>query len=255
MVRQGLVASIGETTLWRWLSEDAIRPWQYRSWIFPRDPHFAQKAGRILDLYQRVWKGQPLQANEYVICADEKTSIQARQRKYQTATPRPNSAMRVEAEYWRRGASIYLAAWDVHQAKLFGRCAAKMKIQVFDQLVEQVMSQPPYCTASRVFWILDNVSSHRGEACRQRLQSRWPKLEVVHTPVHASWLNQVEIYFSVVQRKVLTPNDFSSLAQLEDFLLRFQEHYQEVAKPFQWKFTRKDLSRLLAHLPQASRAA
>jgi hypothetical protein len=78
VISQGLVAEISGATLWRWLSSDALRPWKHRSWIFPRDPNFAGKAGPILDLYQRVWEGALLGADDYVICADEKTSIQGR---------------------------------------------------------------------------------------------------------------------------------------------------------------------------------
>ena len=159
--------------------------------------------------------------------------------------------MRVEHEYKRLGAWTYLAAWDVRRAKIYGRCMHKMGIAAFDALVEQVMSQEPYRSATRVFWIMDNCSSHRGERCAERLRKRWPAIIVVHTPFHASWLNQVEIYFSVVQRKVLTPNDFASLAALEARLLRFQEHYERVARPFEWKFTRTDLARLLSKLPAA----
>ena len=250
-VRRGLVASIGETTVWRWLSQDAIRPWCHRSWIFPRDPAFAQKAGRVLDLYAGTWEGAPLTSTDYVISTDEKTSIQARGRKHATLAPRPGRPMRVEHEYKRLGAWTYLAAWDVRRAKVYGRCVPKMGIAAFDALVEQVMSQEPYRSATRVFWIMDNCSSHRGERCAERLRKRWPAIIVVHTPLHASWLNQVEIYFSVVQRKVLTPNDFASLAALEDRLLRFQEHYERVARPFEWKFTRTDLARLLSKLPAA----
>ena len=109
-----------------------------------------------------------------------------------------------------------------------------------------------YRSARRVFWIMDNASSHRGEACRQRLLERWPTIIPVHTPVHASWLNQVEIYFSIVQRKVLTPNDLESRAQLEDRLMRFQNHYEAIAKPFDWRFTRRDLRELLVKLDQRS---
>lgn len=250
-VRRGLVASIGETTVWRWLSEDALRPWCHRSWIFPRDPAFAQKAGRVLDLYAGTWEGAPLLSTDYVISTDEKTSIQARGRKHATLAPRPGRPMRVEHEYKRLGAWTYLAAWDVRRAKVYGRCVPKMGIAAFDALVEQVMSQEPYRSATRVFWIMDNCSSHRGERCAERLRKRWPAIIVVHTPFHASWLNQVEIYFSVVQRKVLTPNDFASLAALEARLLRFQEHYERVARPFEWKFTRTDLARLLSKLPAA----
>ncbi|MBA3558708.1 MAG: transposase [Gemmatimonadaceae bacterium] len=110
------------------------------------------------------------------------------------------------------------------------------------------MSQEPYRSAPRVFWILDNGTSHRGQRCHDRLRARWPNIIVVHTPIHASWLNQIEIYFSVVQRKVLTPNDFQSLEEVEDRLLRFQDHYAQAARPFQWKFTRAGLRALLSKL-------
>jgi len=245
VLRRGLVATIGQTTLWRWLSEDAIRPWYHRSWIFPRDPRFGEKAGRVLDLYEGFWEGAPLTTSDYIISADEKTSIQARRRRHAPQPPAPQRTMRVESEYARQGALAYLAAWDVRRAKIFGRCERHTGIVAFDRLVHQVMSQEPYHSASRVFWVVDNGSSHRGARCMQRLQCRWPNLIVVHTPVHASWLNQVEIYFSVIQRKVLTPNDFSDLQELETRLLGFQGHYEQVARPFQWKFTRRDLERLL----------
>jgi transposase len=112
----------------------------------------------------------------------------------------------------------------------------------------EVMNQEPYQSAHRVFWIMDNCSAHRGQKAAQRIRSQWPNAILVHTPIHASWLNQIEIYFSIVQRKVLTPNDFLSLAQLEQRLLNFQKHYQQTASPFQWTFTRKDLNALLTKL-------
>ena len=249
--RCGLVATISHTTVWRWLHDDAIRPWQHRTWIFPRDPDFAAKAGRILDLYARRWEGRPLTAAEFVISADEKTSIQARLRKHPTLPPRPGQPARVEHEYARGGAWAYLAALDVHRAKLFGRCAPTTGIAPFDQLVAQVMTQPPYRDAHRVFWIIDNGSSHRGAPCVRRLQTAYPNLVPVHGPIHASWLNQIEIYFSIVQRKALTPNDFSSLAEVEDRLLGFQHYYESIATPFEWKFTRDDLAELLNKLDSA----
>jgi len=151
--------------------------------------------------------------------------------------------MLVEHEYERKGAWAYLAAWDVRRAKIFGRCELHSGIAPFERLVGQVMSQDPYSSAGRVFWIVDNGSSHRGEQAGERLSKQWPTIELVHLPIHASWLNQIEIYFSVVQRKVLTPNDFTSLGEAEERLLGFQERYQEVARPFEWKFTRADLIR------------
>jgi DDE superfamily endonuclease len=156
--------------------------------------------------------------------------------------------MRVEHEYFRTGALTYLAAWDVHRAKLFGRCEPKTTIAAVDRLVAQVMTTEPYRYARRVFWIGDNCSSHRGERAAARLRAQWPTLKLVHTPNHASWLNQVEIYFSVVQCNVVTPNDFASLRELEDRLLAFQARYEWRAKPFQWAFTRADLVALLAKL-------
>ncbi len=252
-VRQsGLVASISRTTVWRWLHEDAIRPWQHRCWVFPRDPHFAEKAGRILDLYERVWLGHPLKDGEFVLSADEKTSIQARRRRHRTLPPQPGVAMKVEHEYTRCGAWAYLAALDVHRAKLFGRCERKNGIAPFGRLVDQVMTQTPYKEARRVFWILDNGSAHRGARCIRRLQSKYPRIVPVHGPVHASWLNQIEIYFSIVQRKVLTPNDFLSLQALEERLLGFQQHYATIANPFKWKFTRHDLNKLMNKLKAAA---
>jgi hypothetical protein len=247
-IRGGIVASIGETTIWRWLSEDAIRPWRPRSWIFPRDPAFSEKAGRVLDLYEGFWQGVPLSPEDCVISTDEKTSIQARRRLHATRPPAAGVPMRVEHEYERRGAWAYLAAWEVRRARIFGRCERKTGIAPFKRLVSQVMAQEPYRSAPRVFWIMDNGSSHRGQRGVERLQSAWPNLIVVHTPVHASWLNQVEIYFSVIQRKVLTPNDFSSLTEVKERLLGFQAHYEQVAKPFQWKFTRRDLEKLMERL-------
>ena len=247
-VRRGIVASIGNTTLWRWLGEDAIRPWAHRCWIFPRDPAFAEKAGRVLDLYEGRWKGRRLTADDCILSTDEKTSIQARSPIHATLPAAADRPMRIEHEYKRLGAWAYMAAWDVRRARIHGRCERKTGIEPFARLVEQVMRQEPYRSAARVFWIMDNGSSHRGERCAARLVARWPSIIPVHTPVHASWLNQVEVYFSIIQRKVLTPCDFQSLDQLEDRLLRFQEHYEVAARPFQWKFTRRDLARLLSRI-------
>ena len=234
MLRRGLVAEISETTIWRWLSDDAIAPWRHRSWIFPRDPDFEAKAGRVLDLYAGRFEGRRLGRGEYVLSADEKTSIQARCRCHQTLPPAAGRAMRVEHEYDRGGALAYLAAWDVQRAKLFGRCEPTTGIVPFGRLVEQVMTAEPYRSARRVFWVVDNGSSHRGQASVERLEGAYPNLRLIHLPIHASWLNQIEIYFSIVQRKVLTPNDFADLDAVEARLLAFGERYQQLATPFEW---------------------
>ncbi|MDP9341089.1 MAG: IS630 family transposase [Actinomycetota bacterium] len=250
VIRRGLVATISDATIWRWLSEDALRPWAHRSWIFPRDPHFEHKASRVLDLYARRWEGKPLDGADFVISADEKTSIQARSRRHPTLLPASGRVMRVEHEYRRGGALQYLAAWDCHRAKVFGRCEERTGIEPFDRLVHQVMAQEPYRSARRVFWVVDNGSSHRGQAAVERLEGRYRKLCLVHLPKHSSWLNQVEIFFSIVQRKVLTPNDFTDLAEVEHRLLAFERRYEEAAKPFEWKFTRSDLARFMKRLAE-----
>ena len=247
-VEQGIVASISDTTIWRWLSADAIKPWQHRSWIFPRDPDFAAKAGRVLDLYHRRFDNTPLRPDEYVISTDEKTSIQARCRCHPTLPAGPGQPMRVEHEYRRRGALAYLAALDVHHARVLGRCEDTTGIVPFSRLVEQVMATEPYASARRVFFVADNGSSHRGQASIDRMAKAWPTATLVHLPIHASWLNQIEIYFSIIQRKVLAPNDFHDLDAVADRLLGFQDYWQTTGTPFDWKFTRTDLTSLLARI-------
>jgi len=110
------------------------------------------------------------------------------------------------------------------------------------------MQREPYRSAPRVFWIVDNGSSHRGRKAACELEARYPNLIVVHLPTHASWLNQVEIYFSIIQRKVLTPNDFADLAAVEHRLLAYEDLYNDTARPFAWRFTREDLARRLMQL-------
>jgi DDE superfamily endonuclease len=229
-----------------------------RSRIFPRDPDFAVKAGRVLDLYARVWNGKALGDGDYVISADEKTSIQARCRCHPTLPPAAVRAMRVEHEYDRGGALAYLVAWDVHHARIISRCEDTTGIAPFARLVDRVMAAEPYASARRVFWVVDNGSSHRGDTAVKRLRDAHPTARMVHLPVHASWLNQVEIYFSVIQRKVLTPNDFTDLGDVAARLADFEHRYEQTAKPFEWKFTRHDLGLLLKRLankPDLAKAA
>jgi transposase len=237
--------ALSRSSVWRVLINDALRPWRYRYWIFPRDPHFLERAGPVLDLYACQWQGRPLWADEYVLSADEKTSIQVRRRIQPTVPPGPHQTMRVEHEYERGGVVQYLAAWDVHRAVVFGRCEPKTGKAAFSRLVDDVMSQEPYRSARRVFWVVDNGSSHRGERAAAELRERHPRVAMVHTPVHASWLNQVEIYFSIIQRKVLTPNDCATLDELIERIVAFGKRYSALDKPFAWRFTRQDLQRRL----------
>ena len=139
--------------------------------------------------------------------------------------------MRISHDYHRGGALAYLAAYDVHRAKIYGRCEATTGIEPFTALVAQVMTQEPYASADRVFWVVDNGSSHRGQKAIDRLAEQFPNAVLVHTPVHASWLNQVEVYFSIIQRKALSPNDFTDLDVIEQRLTRFEVRYNTAAKP------------------------
>src|SRR6516165_8451575 len=200
-VCKGLGKPISRSTVWRILDTDAIKPWRYKYWIFPRDPHFAEKAGLLLDLYAGMWQGQPLGPHDHILSADEKTGIAP-----------------------------------------FGR------------LVKQVLAEEPYRSGERLFWIVDNGSSHRGTAARKRLRHLDSRIILVHTPVHASWLNQVEIYFSIIQRKVLTPNDFADLEAVRLRLALYEELSNHHPTPFQWKFDRTKLAALLAKIEARQKA-
>ena len=256
-VARGIVCSVSGTTVWRWLAADAIRPWAWRSWVFPRDPDFRAKAGRVLDLYERRWQGRRLHPGDYVISADEKTQLQALLRRHRLVAPAPGRPGLYEHEYRRGGTLSYLAAMDVHDPArgLFGRCEPKIGNDPFDRLVEQVMTSEPYASARRVFWVVDNGTSHRGQAAIDRLQGAWPRLVLVHLPRHASWLNQIEIYFSILARKALTPCHFADLDELAGRILGFQAEFQRSARPFDWTFTRRDLHALLERLDQRGRLA
>jgi hypothetical protein len=202
--------SISRSTVWRIRDPAAIQPWQYTYWIFPRDPQFAEKAAVVLDLYAGVWQGSALGDKDSILSADEKTRMQARIGCHPSLSPVPGRERRVEHAYARGGALQYLAAWDVQRGYGMGRCAPHTGIDPLGRLVPHVMKQEPYRAATRVFWVVDNGSSHRGKAAVRRLGKAYANAILVHTPVHASGLNQVEISCSMVQRKVLTPNDFAS---------------------------------------------
>jgi transposase len=248
-VTRGITNAVSGSTVRRWLDADAIKPWRHRSWIFPRDPDFAAKAERVLDLYNRVWEGRRLHPDEYVISADEKSQLQALHRRHPDLPPGPERTRRVEFEYTRGGTLAYLAALDVHHATVIGRCASTTVILPFSELVDQVMTQEPYASARRVFWVVDNGSSHAGQASTDRMREAWPAATLVHLPIHASWLNQIEIYFSIVQRKVIKPANFANLAALEQRLLGFEARYNAIASPFDWRYTKADLK---AHLERLS---
>ena len=239
---------ISRSPVWRILEGDAIQPWRYEHGIFPRDPRFAEQAGVILDLDAGLWQGLRLGPKDPLISAAEKTSLQARIRCHPSLAPAPRRPRRVEHEYGRGGALQDLAAWDVRRGSVLGRCEPKTGIVPFGRWVAQVRERAPYRSADRVFWVVDKGSSHRGVASAKRLAKAYGNLILVPTPVYASWLNQVEISFSLVQRKVLTPNDFASLEEVEQ-RLRFDETLTNgEPRPFPWKFDREKLAAFLERL-------
>jgi hypothetical protein len=166
--------------------------------------------------------------------------------------PEPGRPGLVESDYKRRGALQYLCVWDVRRGLPWGRCVPKTGIDPFMDLVDQVMSMEPYRSAPRVFWIVDNGSSHQGPPAAKRLRQRHPNAIMVHTPVHASWANQVEIYFSILQRKVLTPVVAADLTELAARILGFEADYRSVPRPFRWLFTRADFDRRIQELQLAA---
>jgi transposase len=256
VLASGITDEISASTIRRILADAVIRPWRYRSWIFPRDPCFAEKAAVVLDLFS----GRELEDDEYVISTDEKTSIQARCRCHPSLPPGRARMLRVEHEYKRKGALNYLAALDVHRGTLIGRGEPKTGIAPFERLVAGLMAVEPYASARMVYVVCDNGSSHRGQASIDRTSAKWPTVELVHVPVHASWLNQVEIVFSILQRKILSPNDSVDLDALTERIAAFEASFNERGEPFHWRFTRSDLELFLKKLeahedPPAERAA
>jgi transposase len=246
---RGLVSvAVSDSSVLRILAENPVKPWRYQSWITPRDPEFEAKARVILDLYQGFWQGEPLHPGDRVLSVDAKPSIQARGRVRPVVPAGPGRVMRVEHEYERGGALALLACYDVHEGTVSAATPKTTGIVPFMDLMGQVMEKPEYKNAPRVFVIVDNGSDHRGRAAAGRLRRAHPNAIMIHTPVHASWLNQVEIFFSVIQKKVVSPNNFPSLEKLSETLLAFIERYNRTAKPFNWKYTADDLRDLLRRI-------
>ena len=246
---------LSASSVLRILAEHPVKPWQYQSWIWPRDPDFEAKATVILDLYQGYYQGMRLQPGDRILSVDAKPSIQARGRRRPTVPAARGTPVRVEHEYVRHGALALLAALDVHTGKVFAATPPATGIAPFMDLIGQVMNRAEYKDAPRVFIIVDNGSDHRGQAAADRLRDAYPNAILVHTPVHASWLNQVEVVFSIIQKKVLTPGDFPGLGTLSYALLAFVNRYNRTARPFNWNFSADDLTALLRRISQREQAA
>jgi len=254
--------TLSYSTIWRRLHEDALRPWLFQQWLFPRDPRLLEKATPVLELYHGRWEGQPLGPRDVVLSADEMSGLQALSRIHPSlaleaaASPslperpgrRPDHRVRVEFEYERHGTVCYQAFLNVFTGKVYGEVQRQNGIETFERTLARCLAQPSCAAAERVFLIVDNGSSHHPSTSPARIRAQHPQVTVVHLPTHSSWLNQVELYFSILHRKALTPADFPSVTALEQRLYGFQYTYNQRAEPFRWQYTRTDLEAYIERL-------
>jgi hypothetical protein len=237
VVRHGIVRHISCATIQRWLQADRIKPWRYHSWQRPTDPRFLERAIPILTLYERA---QALARNGHLlVCADEKTSIQARQACGRTTPARPGRPLHLPDRYERRGAVQLFGGLLVHTGETLARCFERKRFVEFQSFLRMLFGSV-WCRRIRgLHLILDNGSTH----APKRLPAWIGTLDLpfpVHLhwlPVNASWLDQIEIVFSELQRKALTPNDFESTAHVRQRILAFFAERNRRARPIQWTYT------------------
>jgi hypothetical protein len=235
LAARGLARPMPASSVLRIHAEHPVKPWQHQSWTCPRDPGFEARATVILDLYQGCCQGEPPGPGDPILPFGAKPQINARSRLHPTLPAAPGNPPATEHEYKRKGSLALLAGLDVHTGQVSASTPVTTGIRPFMDLAGQVMARPEYSNAPRVFVIVDNGSGHRGQAAITPLAQAHPNAIMIHTPLHASWLNQIEIFFSVIQKKLATPNDFDSLEQLSATLLGSADRYNHTARPFTWK--------------------
>jgi transposase len=242
LVTVGVVMAIATSTIWTWLRAERIKPWLYHAWQHVRDPRFLELAKPVLRLYELA-RGL-YRRGVWVVCADEKTSIQARDGIDDPAPVTPEQPQHVAARYIRRGALQLFAGLSVADGQVFGCCRERKCLVDFQAFILDVLVPEAKRRGVRVLClILDNGSTHAPKRlenwlAEQRVVQAWPfEVQVFWLPKYASWLDQVEIWFSVLQRKVLTPNHFESVTQLKQVLLEFIQHYNGTARPIRWTYT------------------
>jgi transposase len=246
LVTLQVVTSISVRTVQRWLDALHLKPWRFRSWLTPKDlAHFLPRACPVLDLYERVRRGT-LKPGEVVFSIDEKTSIQARQRAVRKP-PRPGRVMQVEHSYLRRGAVHLIAALHVASGLLWGGVYEHKRFVEFSDFLTDLLRQAIAAGARRIHLILDNGSTHRPKYLATWLMENFPKdtygveFDVHWLPVRSSWLNQIENTFSVLQRKVLQPNDFSSRQEVALRIVQWMDQRNLAPKPINWTYTSQQL--------------
>jgi len=240
LVADGVVTSISPQTVGRILNSHRLKPWRKHLWLspdVPRDAAFAASVQHIVDLYTR-----PLADHEAVLCMDEKTSLQPRTRLSPTLPARPDLPVRVEHEYQRKGALNLFAAFDTRTGKVYARTAERKRQVEFIAFLEQVDREVP-ADKTTIHVVLDNLRMHKGKQVQAWL-ARNPRFVFHHPPVHCSWMNQVEQWFSILQRKRLAIADFTDKAALSERLLAFVSHWNEHAHPFNW--STKSVAKVMA---------
>ena len=243
MVELGTVTSISSSTVGRWLAAEKIKPWRYHSWQHILDPQaFLERAAPVLRLYEQAQ--ELLQNGTWVVCVDEKTSIQARKRP-QTPDPAVSGhPAHVSHRYKRRGALHLFGALSVADGKVYGKCRLRKRFVDFQAfLLGTVIPEALAREARTLVLILDNSTTHAPKQLEGWLQEQvehhgWAlDIQVYWLPTNASWLDQIEIWFSILQRKLLQPNHFTRLGSLKQDILAFIAYYNQTAKPIQWSYT------------------
>jgi transposase len=230
LVAEEIVLSISPDTVRRILEHHHLKPWRSHLWLspkVPRDAAFAAAVREICDLYTR-----PLREDEMVLGVDEKTSLQPRPRKASTLGAQPDRPVRVEHEYGRCGAWHLFAAFDTRSGKVYGRTAERKRQVEFIAFLEQLDREVPM-TIKTIHVVLDNLKRHKGKQVQAWL-AQPPRFVFHHPPVHCSWMNQVEQWFSILQRKRLRIADFADKAVLAERLQAYIREWNEVAHPFNW---------------------
>lgn len=245
LVRERLVPKISAETVRRILDSPRLAPWRKRMWLSPktpRDANFAARTRRIAHLYTR-----PLRPYERVICADEHTSIQPRPRLSATRPCLPELPTKVEHEYQRCGALNLLAGLDTRSGKTWGEIAPRKRQVEFIALLQQIDTDLPE-SVTCIYLIVDNVRMHTGKQVIAWLEAH-PRFVLVHPPVHCSWMNQIEQWFSILVRKRLRIADFADKEQLAERLRAFIREWNERAHGFAW--SAKSFEKILARCEQA----
>jgi transposase len=243
--------AISASTIGRWLRAEKIRPWRYHSWQHIHDPQqFLPRARPVLQLY--ACAQALLGEGTWLLSLDEKTSIQARQGEQE---PRPALAGKPQlhaSRYHRRGARHLFAGLSVAEGHVYGTCRTRKCFVDFQAFVQQVMlPEALRRKVTTVALILDNGTTHAPKQLEGWLQQLEATLQpplpfqVSWLPPNASWLDQIEIWFSILQRKRLQPNHFRSQEDLEHSILDFLASYNQTAKPINWTYTVEKLERKL----------